>query len=123
MEFEKITNDIIGCALDVHRALGPGLLESAYESCLEYELLSKGYKVERQKPIPIVYKDLKLDHGYRIDLLINDQVIIEIKSIEAFNPVHEAQVLTYMKFAEKRIGLLLNFNVKLLKEGLKRYVM
>ncbi len=122
MEFEKITNDIIGCALDVHKALGPGLLESAYESCLEYELLNKAYKVERQKPIPIVYKELKLDHGYRIDLLVNDQVIIEVKSVETFNLVHEAQVLTYMKFAEKRIGLLLNFNVKLLKEGLKRYV-
>ncbi len=122
MKFEKITNDIIGCALDVHKTLGPGLLESAYESCLEYELLNKGYKVDRQKPIPIVYKELKLDHGYRIDLLVDDQVIIEIKSIDAFNPVHEAQILTYMKFAEKKIGLLINFNVKLLKEGLKRYV-
>jgi len=122
MEFEKITNDIIGCALDVHKALGPGLLESAYESCLEFELLNKGYKVERQKPIPIVYKELKLDHGYRIDLLVDDQVIIEIKSIDTFNPVHEAQILTYMKFAEKKIGLLINFNVKLLKEGLKRHV-
>ena len=105
MKFEKITNDIIGCALDVHKTLGPGLLESAYENCLEYELLNRGYKVGRQKPIPLVYKELKLDYGYRIDLLVDDQVIIEIKSIDTFKPVHEAQILTYMKFAGKKIGL------------------
>ena len=122
MKFEKITNEIIGSAIEVHRVLGPGLLESAYEKCLEYELTKKGFKVEKQKPIPITYKGLNLEYGYRIDLLVDDEVVVEIKSVDAFHPVHEAQILTYMKFAEKKIGLLINFNVKLLKEGLKRYV-
>ena len=122
MKFEKITKDIIGSAIEVHKILGPGLLESAYEKCLEYELINKGYKVDKQKPIAITYKELNLDHGYRIDLLVNDEVVIEIKSVDAFHPVHEAQILTYMKFAEKKIGLWINFNVRLLKEGIKRYV-
>jgi GxxExxY protein len=123
MQFEKITNDIIGSAIEVHKYLGPGLLESAYEECLAYELQLKGYKIERQKPVPIIYKEVKLDYGYRIDILVDDQVIIELKSIEAFAPVHEAQILTYMKFANKEIGLLINFNVTLLKNGIKRYVL
>ena len=122
MKFEKITNEIIGSAIEVHRVLGPGLLESAYEKCLEYELTKKGFKVEKQKPIAITYKGLNLEYGYRIDLLVDDEVVVEIKSVDTFHPVHEAQILTYMKFAEKKIGLLINFNVKLLKEGLKRYV-
>lgn len=123
MEFEKITKDIIGAAIEVHRHLGPGLLESAYEECLSYELQQKGYNIERQKPVPVVYKEVKLDYGYRIDILVENHVIIELKSIEAFAPVHEAQILTYMKFAKIQIGLLMNFNVTVLKNGIKRYVL
>ena len=123
MQFEQITKEIIGAAIEVHKALGPGLLESAYEECLAYELIQKGLKVERQKPVPVIYKEIKLDYGYRIDLLVEDSVIIELKSIEAFAPIHEAQILTYMKFAEKKVGLLINFNVTVLKNGLKRYVL
>ena len=121
MEINQITEKIIGCAIEVHRHLGPGLLESAYEECLAYEIMNSGLYVERQKAVPVIYKEIKLDCGYRIDLLIEKTVIIELKSIEAFNPVHEAQILTYMKFANKSIGLLINFNVTLLKNGLKRY--
>lgn len=102
MQFEQITKEIIGAAIEVHKALGPGLLESAYEECLAYELIQKGLKVERQKPVPVIYKEIKLDYGYRIDLLVEDSVIVELKSIEAFAPIHEAQILTYMKFAEKK---------------------
>lgn len=123
MQFEQITKEIIGAAIEVHKALGPGLLESAYEECLAYELIQKGLKVERQKPVPVIYKEIKLDYGYRIDLLVEDSVIIELKSTEAFAPIHEAQILTYMKFAEKKVGLLINFNVTVLKNGLKRYVL
>ena len=122
MENEKITEKIIGCAIEVHRHLGPGLLESAYEECLNWELLQSGFKVERQKPVPVIYKEVKLDCGYRIDLLVESMVVMELKSVDALIPVHEAQILTYMKFAEKSIGLLINFNVTLLKNGLKRYV-
>jgi GxxExxY protein len=123
MELSELTKEIIGSAIEVHKLLGPGLLESAYEKCLEYELTNKGLTVERQKPIPIIYKELNLDYGYRIDLLVENKVVIEIKSVDGFHPVYEAQILTYMKFAEKKVGLLINFNVKLLKEGIKRYVM
>lgn len=123
MEINQITEKIIGCAIEVHRHLGPGLLESAYEECLAYEIRNSGLYVERQKAVPVVYKEIKLDCGYRIDLLIEETVIIELKSIEGFNPVHDAQILTYMKFANKRIGLLINFNVTLLKNGIKRYRM
>lgn len=123
MQFEQITKEIIGAAIEVHKSLGPGLLESAYEECLTYELIQKGLKVERQKPVPVIYKEIKLDYGYRIDLLVEDSVIVELKSIEAFAPIHEAQILTYMKFAEKKVGLLINFNVTVLKNGLKRYVL
>jgi GxxExxY protein len=123
MEFENISYEIIGLAIEVHKHLGPGLLESAYEECLIYELKQKGFKVERQKPVPVVYKEIKLECGYRIDILVEDKVIIEIKSVEAIAPVHEAQVLTYMKFAKIKLGLLINFNVTVLKAGLKRFVM
>lgn len=123
MEFEDLTRKIIGASIEVHKALGPGLLESAYEECLFYELTQHGLKVERQKPVPVVYKEIKLDYGYRIDLLVEDTVIVELKSIDTFAPVHEAQILTYMKFANKKIGLLINFNVTVLKNGLKRYVL
>lgn len=121
MEINQITEKIIGCAIEVHKNLGPGLLESAYEECLAFELQNEGLKVERQKPVPVVYKDIKLDCGYRIDILVNDLVIIELKTVDAFNPVHEGQILTYLKFAKKSIGLLINFNVTLLKNGIKRY--
>ncbi|BBE17948.1 NADH:ubiquinone oxidoreductase subunit 5 [Aquipluma nitroreducens] len=121
MEFNEITEKIIGCAIEVHKQLGPGLLESAYEECLAYELNNLGLKIERQKAVPVVYKNIKLDCGYRLDILVEDLVIIELKAVDILNPVHEAQILTYMKFARKNIGLLINFNVTLLKNGLKRY--
>lgn len=121
MEINQITEKIIGCAIEVHKSLGPGLLESAYEECLSFELLKAGLKIERQKPVPVVYKDIKLDCGYRMDLLVENTVIIELKTLDAFNPVHEAQILTYMKFGNKVVGLLINFNVTLLKNGIKRY--
>ena len=122
MEINIITEKIIGCCIEVHKQLGPGLLESAYEECLAFELQSIGLKIERQKPVPIIYKDIKLDCGYRIDILVENAVIIELKTVEKINPVHEAQILTYLNFANKKIGLLINFNVKLLINGLKRYV-
>lgn len=118
MDLNKITETIIGASIEVHKTLGPGLLESAFEQCLEHELILRNMKVERQVPIPVVYKDLHLEYGYRIDLLIQNHVIVEVKSVDVLHPVHEAQILTYMKFDEKKIGLLMNFNVKLLKDGL-----
>lgn len=119
----NLTGKIIGCAIEVHKILGPGLLESAYEECLAFELLKVGLDVKRQKPVAVVYKEIKLDCGYRIDLLVKNEVIIELKSIDGFAPVHTAQILTYMKFAEKKIGLLINFNVTKLVDGIKRYVL
>ena len=122
MEINKITEIIIGCAIEVHRQLGPGLLESAYEECLCYELAKAGLRFERQKPVPVIYKEIKLDCGYRYDILVENCVLVELKTVEEFNPVHEAQILTHMKFAEKNVGLLINFNVTVLKNGLRRYV-
>lgn len=121
MELNQITEKIIGSAIEVHRALGPGLLESAYEECLAFELKNSGLRIERQVPVPLVYKEVKLDCGYRIDILVENSVIIELKTVDAFSPVHEAQILTYMKLANKGLGLLINFNVTLLKNGIKRY--
>jgi GxxExxY protein len=121
MEINQITHKIIGCAIEVHKILGPGLLESAYEECLIFELQNSGLRVESQKAAPIIYKEKKLDYGYRIDILVENLVLIELKSVDAINPVHEAQILTYMKFAGKKIGLLINFNVLVLKEGLRRF--
>src|SRR5690554_1646815 len=123
MKHTLITEKIIGCALEVHRTLGPGLLESAYEECLYYELRNEGLKVVRQCAVPVSYKEIQLECGYRIDLLVEDKVVVELKVVEAFHEVHEAQILTYLKFAEKEVGLLINFNVKLLKNGIKRYVL
>ncbi len=123
MLFEDITKIIIGCAIDVHKELEPGLLESAYEECLYYELIKTGLKAERQKAIPIIYKEIKLDCGYRADLIVEDKIVIELKTVDEFNPVHEAQILTYLKFAEKKLGLLINFNVLRLKDGIKRYIL
>ena len=123
MEFETTSRDIIGAAIEVHRILGPGLLESAYEECLYYELRKLDLRVVRQKAVPVIYKEIHLDFGYRLDLLVENEVIIELKSIDAIAPVHEAQILTYMKFADIKTGLLINFNVTVLKNGIKRYVL
>ena len=121
MEINEITQKIIGCAIEVHKALGPGLLESAYEECLAYELSNEGLNFKRQQPTPVVYKDVKLDCGYRIDILVENLVVLELKVVDEFNPVHDAQILTYMKFSGKPIGLLINFNVTVLKNGIKRF--
>lgn len=123
MEFDIFSNKIIGCAIEVHKALGPGLLESAYEECLSYELLQNNLKIERQKAVPVIFKEVKLDCGYRIDILVENKVLLELKSVEAIAPIHEAQILTYIKFAEIKIGLLINFNVTKLKNGIKRFVL
>jgi len=118
----ELSRVIIGAAIEVHKTLGPGLLESAYETCLERELVIRGLKVKRQVGLPLVYKDISCDIGYRVDLLVENKVIIEIKSVEALNDVHIAQVLTYLKLSRCKLGLLINFNVKRLKEGVKRLV-
>ena len=123
MEINQLTSKILQCAYTVHTALGPGLLESSYEACLFYELQQAGLKVEKQKSLPLVYKEVKLDAGYRIDLMVENRVIIELKSVEALNDVHTAQVLTYLKLSGCKIGLLMNFNVKSLKQGIKRLIM
>ena len=122
MEFDLLSKEIIGCAIEVHRLLGPGLLESAYEECLTYELLKKGFHVDRQKAVPIIYKEIRLEYGYRLDLLVEKRVLVELKSVDFVIPVHYAQILTYMKFAQIKTGLLINFNVTVLKNGLKRFV-
>jgi GxxExxY protein len=121
-KINQITEKIIGCAISVHRGLGPGLLESAYEECLCYELVQENLKFDRQMPLPVVYKGVKLDCGYRMDLVIEDLVIIEIKAVERIIPVHEAQLLSYLKLYNKKVGLLFNFHVSVLKNGMKRIV-
>jgi len=123
MEINKLTQRIIGCAIEVHKHLGPGLLESAYEECLAFELEKEGFTVRRQQPTPVIYKDVKLDCGYRIDILVEDSVVLEIKVVDEFNPVHTAQILTYLKFSNKKYGLLLNFNVAALKNGIRRFIL
>jgi len=120
---KELTGLVIGAAIEIHRQLGPGLLESAYEECLVYELNLKNLKVERQKPVSVIYKEVHLEYGYRIDLLVEDQLIVELKSVDRFTPVHEAQILTYMKFSKIKYGLLISFNVKLLKEGIRRFIL
>lgn len=116
-----LTGKIIGAAIDVHRVLGPGLLESAYEACLLYELQMRGMKVECQKALPIFYKDVMLDCGYRADLIVEEQVIVEIKSVANIISIHEAQLLSYLKISDCKYGLLINFNVKMLKDGVRRF--
>jgi GxxExxY protein len=116
----ELTGEIIGAAIEVHRHLGPGLLESAYEACLAVELESRGLHVERQMELPVRYKGRRIDAGYRIDLIVNKQVILELKSVRAIEPIHEAQLLTYLRLAEKRYGLLQNFNVQVMKQGIRR---
>lgn len=120
MDLNLMTESIIGAAIQVHRALGPGLLESTYEVCLIHELGKRGLKVEKQVPIPVVYDTVRLDAGYRIDLLVEDEVIVELKAVDTLHPIHEAQLISYLKLSNKKIGLLINFNVKLLKNGVKR---
>jgi len=119
---DELSKEIIGAAIEVHRRLGPGLLESAYEECLCCELGLKGIKFKRQVPLPVVYKGAKLDCGYRLDLLVEDLVIIEVKAIEAIGPIHEAQLLTYLRLRDSWLGLIINFNVLLLKDGIRRLV-
>lgn len=121
-QINRITETIIGAAIDVHRALGPGLLESAYEACLLFELTDRGLKVEQQKPLPIIYREVNLDCAYRLDLIVDDEVIVEIKSVERILPIHEAQLISYLKLSGHKVGLLINFNVKMLKHGIRRLV-
>ncbi len=122
MTENEISKIIIGNAIEVHRNLGPGLLESAYQECLFYEIEKSGLYVQKELALPIIYKEIKLNHGYRIDLLVENKVIIELKTVDSLIDVHEAQILTYLKLGNYKLGLLINFNVKLLKQGLKRYV-
>jgi GxxExxY protein len=116
----QLTSEIISSAIEVHRNLAPGLLESTYEECMAYELQERKLKVERQLELPIIYKGNQLKQGYRIDLLVDNQVVIELKSVNKIEPIHDAQLLTYLKLANKRYGLLLNFNVPIMKQGIKR---
>lgn len=122
MEENKITEKIIGAAIEVHKALGPGLLESAYQECLSFELKVLGFKVEKEISLPIVYKEIKLNHGYRIDLLVENTIVLELKTVEKFTDVHSAQILTYMKLGDYPLGFLINFHTKLLKNGIKRFI-
>jgi len=123
MNENEISKIILDCAFKVHTALGPGLLESAYRECLAYELIKAGLKVEKEKPLPLVYEEVKLECGYRIDLLVENKVVIELKVVEAFNDVHVAQTLTYVRLSGCRLGLLLNFYTKSLKDGIKRLIL
>ena len=122
MDENQLSNLIIGCAIEVHKIFGPGLLESAYENCLAYELSQKGVTILQQIPMPIVYKEVRLDHGYRMDLLVDGRVVVEVKSVEFISDVREAQLLTYLKLGDYRLGLILNFNTSTLKSGIKRLV-
>ena len=123
MKINEVTNGIIGSAIEVHKALGPGLLESAYEKCLCKELTLRQFHFEKQRPLLVEYKGLKLDCGYRLDLLVEDKVVVEVKSIDALLPIHQAQVLTYLKLGGWKAGLLINFNVAVLKLGIRRLVL
>lgn len=120
---DPLTHAIIGSAIEAHRHLGPGLLESSYEACLAHELRLRGLVVERQRPIPVRYKDIELECGYRLDLLVEDRIVVEIKAVDALLPVHEAQLLSYSRFSGRHTGLLLNFNVDSFRQGLKRFVL
>lgn len=122
MTENELSKIIIGCAIEVHKQLGPGLLESVYQECLYYELVQLGLKVRKEKPMPIVYKEVKLDHDYRIDLLVEEKVVIEIKTVDDFTDVHLAQVLTYLRLGDYKLGLLLNFHTTILKNGIKRII-
>lgn len=119
---EEISKIVFECALRVHKFLGPGLLESAYEECLFYELKKTNIKVEKQKPLPLIYEEVNLEIGYRLDIIVEDKFIVEVKSVDSLNDVHLAQLLTYLKLSECKLGLLINFNVKLLKDGVRRVI-
>lgn len=123
MEYSKLADEVIGRAIEVHRSLGPGLMESTYEECLAYELKIHGISFKRQVALPVFYKEIRLDCGYRIDMLVENQIILEIKSVETVKDIHKAQVLTYMKLAQIKHGFLINFNVKYLKKGLKSFIL
>ena len=120
MDENQISGMIIGCAIDIHRELGPGLLESAYQACLYYELVQAGLKVEQQKPLQLIYKEVHLKCSYRIDLLVEECIIVELKTVESLHSLHQKQLLTYLRLANCKLGLLINFNVPLLKDGIKR---
>ena len=121
-KLDQITRRIIGAAIEVHKSVGPGLLESAYQACLAFELKARGLKVEEQRPLPIIYKDVHLDCGYRMDLVVEDSIVVEIKAVEQLAPIHDAQLLSYLRLSGKSVGLLINFHVRVLKQGLKRIV-
>lgn len=123
MEINEITELIIGAAIDVHRELGPGLLESAYQRCLRYELETRGVAIEFEKVLPVKYKEVVLDCGYRLDLLVAGQVVVEVKSVEKLEKIHEAQILTYLRLTGCKVGLIINFNVPVLKDGVRRKVL
>ncbi|MHB8654642.1 MAG: GxxExxY protein [Terriglobia bacterium] len=118
----KITESIIGAAIQVHKTLGPGLLESAYVACLAHELGKRGLSTEEQKPVPLIYEEVKLECGYRMDLLVERSVVVEVKSVEALAPIHEAQVMSYLKLSDCKLALLINFNVVVLKDGIRRFI-
>jgi GxxExxY protein len=123
MEFDELSNRVIGCAIEVHRALGPGLLESTYEQCLAHELKLSGIAFRLQWPLPVEYKEVRLDCGYRVDVLVEEALILELKCVEQIKDIHEAQLITYMKLARIGTGLLINFNVRRLRDGIKRFVL
>jgi GxxExxY protein len=121
-EGTEVTEVVIGAAIEVHRHLGPGLLESIYEAVLAYELTARGLAVERQKPVPVAYKELRFDEGFRLDLLVANEVVVELKCVDAIPPIHEAQLLSYLKLTGRKVGLLINFKVPVLRQGIKRLV-
>ena len=123
MTDNEITHEIIGAAIEVHKLLGPGLLESAYEACLCHEFAIRKISFQKQKPIPLVYKEIKLDCGFRLDLLVEQRVVVELKSVDALAPIHEAIMLTYLRLSGHTLGLLINFNVSILKDGIRRFIM
>jgi len=123
IQFDELSHKVIGCAIEVHRELGPGLLESAYEQCLAHELRLNGIPFDLQKIMPVEYKGVLIDCGYRLDLLVEGRLILELKAVAAIDPIHEAQILTYLKLAKMKMGLLINFNVPLLKDGIRRFVL
>lgn len=122
MIHQELTSKIIGCAIEVHKSLGPGLLESAYQECLLYELLKSGIKVEKEISMPIIYKEIKLNQGYRIDLLIENKIVLELKAVDKITEIHKSQLLTYLRLGRYELGLLINFNVSILKNGIKRLI-
>ncbi len=121
-DLDRLSKEVIGAAIEVHRVLGPGLLESAYEECLAWELGLRKFQLRRQMPIPVVYKDLRIEEGYRVDMIVNEGVILELKCVDALDPIHTAQLLTYLKMTGLKLGMLLNFRVDVMRHGIKRVV-